>query len=408
MKTPKKRASHMAQAFGIKGFSLVEVMVAVGITGILSLVVAQMMKNQNEVMTHSEAKGEELEIYSQIRTVLARKDACEATFKGSSMGDQLSVIRNSSTNIVFEVGNTYGNRALKLDGLILKNQNIPTSGGLGEAILEIKTTRLKKDNGQKEMTREIMLQVNADASGTVIECYSQINNTIETAKAEMCEAIKGIYDPSTGLCDLNCISAPGVSNEAISSECLDTSLANERQISNNSYVNVGGDTMTGKLDVQADIQTENLLSDNKICIGSNCRSTFANQACATGQVVSKVNSNGTLECANITCPSQDEFFVGISASGDVLCKPFPTETCPADHYVKKVHNDGSVHCEEVPESEKVSGQDCPSGQMVSGIDTNGNLKCEPDITGKSCPNGQVMRGEFKIMGTLSANQMESL
>lgn len=372
-----------------EGFSLVEVMVAAAIMAGLALVVAQMMKNQKDVMDHSEAKSEELQISRHVRTLLANKDACEATFNGANLGADINEIKNALGNTSFQLGQKYGNRSLKLERMWTENLTVPASGGLGEAHLKLETERLKADNTQQKIVRDILIQVKAESSnGLITECYSDIENSIQTAKIEACESINGIFDTSTGQCDLNCISSPGQGHEAVSSECLDGIRADERQLSEDSYVNVSGDTMTGDLNVDTKVNA------NEFCLGGNCRTDFSPQSCAVGEVIYKVNASGSVECANVTCPSDTQFYVGIQSDGDVICKEFPTETCPTDHYVKKVNPDGSVECEPVPENQKIAGQDCATGSVVTGIATNGNLKCEPDkhVWSKTCPDGEYIQG----------------
>lgn len=79
-----------------RGMSLVEIMIAIGMLGAVSLAFNQLMLNQNKTMKTSEIKAELLEISSLIRQTLDNKETCEATFIGMAPGDNLSEIRVSS------------------------------------------------------------------------------------------------------------------------------------------------------------------------------------------------------------------------------------------------------------------------------------------------------------------------
>jgi prepilin-type N-terminal cleavage/methylation domain-containing protein len=232
----------------MKGMSLIEVMMVVALLGGLSLVAAQLMKNQNQMMTQTEAKSEELELYNQIRTILSRKEACEYSFQGQGLDTSVSTIKNATNQDAFAVGNIYGQRNLEITRIDLNNDNVPSGGGYGEAILEIETKRLKKKEGQKIITKEIMLQVQTDSSDNVVECFSESSNTVKTAKDEMCQSLGGTFDQDNNLCDLS----------------------------------------------DAQIQAE------QYCIDDNCRTSFEQQTCPDDQVMKGLNSDGSLICEDAT------------------------------------------------------------------------------------------------------------
>lgn len=76
-----------------KGFSLVQVMVAVGIMGGLALAMMQMTDNQIKQQKTMELKAETGDVANIIRQTLNDKEACEATFIGMSPGDSIPALR---------------------------------------------------------------------------------------------------------------------------------------------------------------------------------------------------------------------------------------------------------------------------------------------------------------------------
>lgn len=154
-----------------KGFSLVQVMVAAGILGGLSLVVLQLAQNQNQVMTQSETKSEELELMNQVRIVLSRRQACQQTFQGLSPDDDIAELINVTGEPVFSTGSVYGNRSIKITRMFLENQTVPSDGGSGEVILKIMIERLKKNVGVSNITKETMLQVATNSDNEIVSCY---------------------------------------------------------------------------------------------------------------------------------------------------------------------------------------------------------------------------------------------
>lgn len=154
-----------------RGFSLIQVMVAAGILGGLSLVVLQLAQNQNQIMSHSEAKSEELELVNQARIVLSRREACLESFQGLSPDEEVVDLLNANGEPVFSVGSVYGNRSLRINEMFLENQTVPSGGGSGEVLLNIVMERLKKDTGASDITKEIMLQVATNSDDEIVSCY---------------------------------------------------------------------------------------------------------------------------------------------------------------------------------------------------------------------------------------------
>lgn len=100
-----------------RGFSLVEVLVVVGLLGGLAVVMMNMTQQQTKNQVTAEVKFENLEFRRQIANVLAVKKSCERTFQTLKIGDPLTVIRNSAGVPVVEIDKVYGNNSLKVKNL---------------------------------------------------------------------------------------------------------------------------------------------------------------------------------------------------------------------------------------------------------------------------------------------------
>lgn len=181
---------------------MIELVISAGLVGVLAMFIANLATQQNKILTHAEAKSQELEIYNQIRIVLLGKEACEETLRGAALGSSITEIKNSAGSALFNVGEVYGNNNLELVGLEILNDTVPLGGGLGEAILRINTNRVKQRAGIKFMTHDLMLRVTSDSGNNITECFSDDSGIIQTAKHEMCESMGGIFDISTHDCDI--------------------------------------------------------------------------------------------------------------------------------------------------------------------------------------------------------------
>ena len=76
-----------------KGFSLVQVMVSVGIMGGMALMMMKLSENQTKQQKGIELKAEQGDVANIIRQTLRDKEACESTFLGMSPGDEIKEIR---------------------------------------------------------------------------------------------------------------------------------------------------------------------------------------------------------------------------------------------------------------------------------------------------------------------------
>lgn len=186
-----------------KGFSLVEIMVAVGMLAAISVGVMQLMHNQQKALSHAEVKTSEIEMVNHVRMILADQDACRETFESYALGDQIPAIKNSIGNDAFQSGETYANGGLRINTIEILDDGVPTDGSLGMAKLRLSLERLKANTGVKQLHRDLTMLVKLDTdTGTVADCYTDEEGLVLTAKIEMCESLDGVYDPDTDKCSL--------------------------------------------------------------------------------------------------------------------------------------------------------------------------------------------------------------
>ncbi len=303
------------------GFSLVEIMVAAAALAGLSLGVMQLSKNQKDSAIYFQTKSEEIEFANQVRLLLANKENCEETFQGLNVGGNINDIYRSNGDaafqngdVVYSIGQTYGERSFTLTQMAIQNIGIPAAGGLGLARLRLTLTRNKGAQAGQVYRKDISLQVRANApNGQITECYSDV----EEAVRAVCTSINGVYDAGTGNCNLNCVFAN--TNSAVSTQCLTDREANTYDPK---YVDSAGDNMTGALSVAADVNA------NRFCVGGNCRN-FSASNCPAGQVVRGVNADGSVSCGadadsntNVfgkSCAA-GESLRGFDASGNPICQ----------------------------------------------------------------------------------------
>ncbi len=85
-----------SQLFRDGGFSLLQVMVAVGLMSGLAVMMMKMTENQAKSQKTMELKAEQGDVANIIRQTLLNKESCESSFVGMAPGDKVEALRMSS------------------------------------------------------------------------------------------------------------------------------------------------------------------------------------------------------------------------------------------------------------------------------------------------------------------------
>ncbi|MGZ3788398.1 MAG: prepilin-type N-terminal cleavage/methylation domain-containing protein [Bacteriovorax sp.] len=391
-----------------KGFTLPEIMIATGLLAALSLGVMSMMKNMQKGQVVSETKMEELELRRLITTLLIDQVACQNTLGGTNIGTSISQIKNNANVVAFQTNNTYGNNSVKITSMSTQDLGIVNADGTRTINLNLALTKMKQLSGGGTKNVSIQLNVSApSANGTISKCFVDSNQIISTANQTGCASLGGTWNGASSTCYLG------------------------------NYVNKNGDTMTGTLNanvngnltgnvtgnVTGNISGANGAFTTKVtspqfCTGANCKAigdfALSNKACANGYAQIGVNADGTPNCKALQCPA-NQYFAGLDASSNAICRPYPTNTCPTNQYVAQVNADGTVVCAIVPNNatatcpagqvlqsisagvptcvNKGAGTSCSVGQVVTAVASDGTVTCgNAGVVWGTCPAGQVMVG----------------
>lgn len=168
------------------GFTLLEIMIAVGLLGGLAVAGMTLFKNQNEAQKTVEANYEVTTVLSQMRTILADIGNCSATFTGQPINggqaNDCTAIGFAGRCIQKDVSSvfrpTYGIN-LQLPGNVRINSYTldNTLPGLApnETILKISFSR-GKASIKDEITKNMKL-VFSPVGGPISSCYALSNNS---------------------------------------------------------------------------------------------------------------------------------------------------------------------------------------------------------------------------------------
>ena len=131
------------------GFSLVEVMIAAGILGALSLGVVKIIDMQTASSKKMDLQLTEGEIFRRVTTNLADSDACFATLAGIKTTKQ--ILKKNGMKL-YKVGD-------KIDHIRIKDITISKINGSGNKTItiELKLERLGKVSGVKVISKKFKI-----------------------------------------------------------------------------------------------------------------------------------------------------------------------------------------------------------------------------------------------------------
>lgn len=342
--TISTKGPFMRQKLSNKGFSLIGVLVAAGILGLLMTATLRMIETQNIGMKYTETKSEMLAIANEITTILIDEKACAQTL--SPLGD---ISGNSSLDIPqivgklgnarYVTGGVYGNKTARISSIKLKTRfdeiaknyvagNLPNPDVSDDATVEVIFTKESSLTNKSNLVRRFPVIIKTNAAGQVTTCYSTLEGAVDTARSRTCEDFGGVLVNISGvdICILQTITYNNTTGLQIGINTTGT-FAPRVSIRPNGNLGIGTTAPTKTLEVNGDIKS------NQVCIGNNCRTTFADQNCPAGSYVDKINKSGVASCMALPVPPP----------------PPPPPTLP--------------------------GVSCPNGQVLKGITDAGLPVC---------------------------------
>ena len=159
------------------GFSLIEVVVAMGVLSIGALFLMQMQTQQAKSAATTKANIEIESLVADLRGLLTRSEYCVPSFSNLSLpdGGEVSVpdIRNLQGKIKYAVGQVYGDRTIRIKSIVIKNfeaDSPPVLTGVGK--LELTIERAKNAYGAKDVKRMIDVTLMLDSARKIIGCQT--------------------------------------------------------------------------------------------------------------------------------------------------------------------------------------------------------------------------------------------
>ncbi len=157
-----------------KGISLVSVVIAAGLMGLLGVFMMRMQENQLKTQNDMMARSEIGLFMTTINNALAKPGYCEKSLKGKAVGPRSEVLLEKivtpNDQILYQVGEVYGQGHFKLLSIGQKSFTYDDEDkNSGILTLDVSLEKRKKAFGAKVIRRELAIMVELD-QGKVYDC----------------------------------------------------------------------------------------------------------------------------------------------------------------------------------------------------------------------------------------------
>ncbi len=178
-----------------RGFSLVQVLIAIGMTGILSAILMNLTEQQTKQQKKAVVDGEMNEVITQIRSILSNEDSCNATLVNKKRDQdflRLMTTNKTGTLIYEEVDGDpdefFRGTKINFIGLrILSNNEVKSIQGLspqtGVIVVQVELKKPDKLIGGRSIKKNFEVRVlygteglvrdPLSATGVVTNCKSE-------------------------------------------------------------------------------------------------------------------------------------------------------------------------------------------------------------------------------------------
>lgn len=288
------------------------------------------------------------------------------------------------TNTTTHIGGPWGSSRLNVTGNAFISGNLPTSNIVAQNLSSVTTT----ETDGNLTVQQLATFGPTGGTGTRLQHYGPVYFNANNADPEVTpdQRIHGAARFNNPVASTSTVSVGGA------------------PLFSNHFSVYGNSSVTGMLSTLGPYT-----GNDSLCINGNCRTTFAEQSCPSGAGMWRLNVDGTIQCANMNCPT-GSLFKGLDGSGNAICEALPTTFCPPGQYLQSINTaTGARVCRDVDPQVDVMTCGAPDANgrvssVLRGI-SGGNPMCTaatitPD--GQSCPVGTVAGG-FNPDGTVSSN-----
>jgi prepilin-type N-terminal cleavage/methylation domain-containing protein len=164
------------------GFSLIEVLVTLGVASAILLTTLSMTDTLNRSNTNAQQQSEIVYLQSEIYSLLRDNSACIRTFTGVAAPDFGSTyslptqLRRADNTVAFQTGTPYAKTGLTIQNMEFGDfipDNSAVNPNIGNSTLHLTIRKLGAPTGLQTVVRDIKIKVTRDnATRNVVNCVA--------------------------------------------------------------------------------------------------------------------------------------------------------------------------------------------------------------------------------------------
>lgn len=397
------------------GFSLTELVIAVGIMGIVSLGVMELTNNQQKMQSFAKTKDAEVSLVRLARLSLLTNASCQINLQGRTVPSNIPEIVDpqgiqlltsvAPNNAIGDASNRVVINRIRVESY---DPTKPLVEGDNLVDLKIRTIRQVTGSPDKQIEHSFLMRVQLDGAGQIVRCHTAISEVSDNLGEEFCDTTNGLWDTTNNICEHSVAPAcpavgSGSDEQLLTESCLENF---EDNVLDDEYINIdGNETVDDKLVVGTGAAprsvtangTVRVTGSGELCVNGNCRD-FSQFDCSNSQVGSGVLGNGDLSCHNpLQLCGGTEYIQGFDGSGNRICRPLRSGVCAdSTRYVRNVNADGSVDCAEIPSPtpEVTATLTGTNENYIRVIPASGSPTYRQDkyLANTTCPDGEFIIG----------------
>lgn len=197
------------------GFSLIQVLIAFGLTTVLALQLFRMNSFQLKTSKNTEVALDINLMMNQISLYLGNSISCQNTFSNIAIDtayefDQEQGIKNRDNHVVYGVGRKYAGNKILVKSIIVEQSSQdplnPPSDIFGVVNVKVTLEKLpgfKNTLSTKEITKTIPVQIQVNPNTSLVRnCYSVSDQSLLSMRAQTCEQdLGGQWNHNLGKCE---------------------------------------------------------------------------------------------------------------------------------------------------------------------------------------------------------------
>ncbi len=165
----------MAKRNHLGAFTLVEVMMVIGLLSFVAVGFMQFMSHMNRKQLTLQVKAEINDIMTDFKGYMSKPGVCARSFQGKRMikgTASTDAFRKKNGKVIYDTKGVYGNNSVKFESFVISNFDAETEGFYnGTALLTINLKSAKKVMIRKKLlTRTMPIDIQLSELGDVIDC----------------------------------------------------------------------------------------------------------------------------------------------------------------------------------------------------------------------------------------------